>query len=81
MIAAVRAVDDSGVYVLFSEDDYAVEEFYTIADLQERGYDGSDSSLASWLRERIAFRLADKQSRDEKATPPTLPSVGFSLEI
>ena len=78
MRAEINRTDDNGVYVLFTEDAYAVEEFHTFEDLASLGYDGTDETLTTLLAARILFRKMDKAAQEVPA--PEQPTVGFFVE-
>lgn len=80
MICAVDRVDDNGVYFLFTEGDYAVEEFWTHADLAAQGYDGTNESLMPLLSLRLTVRSEDKTNRDLAVSVlPPPPPVGLTF--
>lgn len=67
-----------GLYFLFSEDDYEVEEYHLFTDLRTFGYDGTMDSLKAFLDMRISYRKFEKAKRELEAqvhsVQPDIPS-------
>lgn len=57
----------AGLYFVFTEDAYAVEEYHLWFALMQWGYDGTQASLSAFISERVAYRQADKAARDADA--------------
>lgn len=79
MNAAITRTDTNGAYILFTHEQYAIEEFHTYQDLTDNGWDGTDQSLVPFLRDRIAFRLADYETWLTLQEAPDPPTVGFEV--
>jgi hypothetical protein len=69
MKASFVRADGNGIYVAYTDVDYAVEEFYDWDVLKGWGYDGTMASIAGEIARRAEVRTLDQNARANQVSP------------